>query len=312
MREARISIVNTRRAACADEDNEAVLARARERIGFVSLDRPDLILMAETFGNPINEHNVESVGQVAQSVPGPISEELAALARKCQTYIAFGLHRRDGGRIFNSLVLLDRDGRHVWTYDKVTPVVFEMEDCGITPGEKPTSFPCDFGRIGGAVCFDINFLELAEIYSRQETELILFPSVFPAGRLLDIWSVRYGFAIAASTWYDNNRIIECAGATVGRTSDLLSYTTAVLNLDRRVVHMDGNLDKLDRMRTKYAGDVLIEDLRDEATCVVTSLKKGLGIAELIREFDVETLPTYLDRSRRVREEHGDLALPKWH
>ncbi|MDD3926738.1 MAG: hypothetical protein PHT33_08790 [bacterium] len=187
----------------------------------------------------------------------------------------------------------------------------EILDGGISPGSRPCSFACDFGRVGAAICFDINYAELGELYWRQNTELLLFCSAFPAGRLLDHWAVRYGFAVAGSTWYPKNRILDCTGAVVGRTSDILPYTTAVLNLNRRVVHMDGNLDKIDRMRTKYSGDILVEDMRDEATCVITSFKPGLEVADLIREFGVELLPDYFDRCRLVRQELGGMSLPQW-
>ncbi len=198
----------------------------------------------------------------------------------------------------------------MWTYDKVTPVITEMGRAGISPGKKPRVFQCDFGKIGAVICFDINFLELAEIYFREEAELILFPSAFPGGRLLDIWAIRWGFNIAASTWYDYNRIIDCTGRTVAQTSDILPYTTCILNLNRRVVHMDFNLEKLRKMLDKYKGDVLIEDMRPEALCVITSLKKGLEVSGLIREFGIITLPDYFNRSRRVRHSHGGMPAPR--
>jgi len=305
MRESRISIVNTRTRPHEHADPAEIMSRARERIEKVSRDRPDLILMSETFANgPGND--TESAAKAAQTVPGPISEELSALARKHSTYIAFGLLRKDGKKLYNSLVLLDREGSHVWTYDKLTPVPTEMEQNGISPGKSPTAFDCGFARIGAAICFDINFLELAELYFRQEIELLLFASAFPAGRLLNHWAVRYGFAVAGSTWYDRNRIIDCTGATVARTSGIIPYATAVMNLNRRVVPMDGNLDKLDRLRSRYAGDVIVEDMRDEAVVVITSLKVGLEVSTLIRQFEIETLPAYFDRSRRARAKHGGL------
>lgn len=306
MRPARISIVNTHKGAL-EEANDPYLARAVERIHKVGRDRPDLILLSELFANCAYKTTRAAALKVAQTLPGPISEELAALARRYRTYLAFGLLRRVGGRLFNSLVLLDRRGKVVWIYDKIAPIVTEMTRWGVSPGRKPRTFACDFGRIGGAICFDINFLELAEIYFRQETELVLFSSAFPGGRLLDVWAVRYGFAVAGSTWYERNRILDCTGAVLAQTSDLLPHTTSVLNLNRRVVHMDGNLEKLERMRDRYAGDLLIEDLRDEATCVISSLKKGLEVADLIRKFGVETLPAYLDRCRRTRQRYGGLA-----
>jgi len=311
MREARITIVNSKRAG-AQEDNSAILARAVERIELASRDRPDLILLSELFANHPAGKTRAAALEAAQTAPGPISEELAALARRHRAYIAFGLLRRAGDDLYNSLVLLDRQGRLAGTYDKVTPVDSEMLAWGVIPGAAPQPWQLDFGRVGGCICFDINYNELGEYYHRQQIELLLFSSAFPAGRLLDGWAVRFGFAVAGSTFYDANRILDCTGATVGRTSDLLPYATAALNLNRRVVHMDYNLDKLDLMRTRYAGDVLVEDLRDEATCVITSLKKGLEVEDLIREFEVTTLPEYFDRSRRVRAEHGGWPLPRWH
>ena len=311
MRLARISIVNTHQLGASEEDSVR-LARAVERIRAVGRDRPDLVLLPALFANSPKENAPEAAAQAAQEVPGPISEELALLARRLRAYIAFGLLRRAGERLYNSLVLLDRRGELAWTYDKVTPVDVEMTAWGETPGALPQAYDCDFGRIGAAICFDINFTELAEHYAHQDVELLLFASAFPAGRLLDAWAVRYGFAIAGCTYYQNNRILDCTGATVARTSDLLPYATAVLNLNRRVVHMDKNLEKLERMRSQYAGEVLIEDLRDEALCVITSLKAGLEVTELMKEFEVIPLTAYFDHSRRVRAEHGGLAMPKWY
>jgi predicted amidohydrolase len=305
MRETRVSIVNTLIHGGQFAGN---LRRARElgieRIEYVGRDRPDIILFSEIFANC--EGDGISVQDAAEPVPGPITEEFAPLARKYQTYIALGMYRRDEEqRIFNSLVLLDRNGEVVWIYDKVYLTVGGFESC--TPGVIPQSYMCDFGRVAGAICFDINFLELADLYSRQGVELVLFSSAFPAGRLMDMWAVRYGFNIAGSTWYDRNRIIDCTGATVARTSDIIPYTTAVLNLNRCVLHMDGNLGKLDEIRTKYAGDVLIEDMRDEALCVLTSLKKGLEVHDLIRDYGVEKLYDYLNRAREMRSSSGGLG-----
>jgi predicted amidohydrolase len=310
MRQARLAIVTARLVTDPSPSPAEVLKRARDGMARVAPDRPDLVLLAELFANPPAATTVEAVRAAAQTVPGPISEELGALARAHNTYVAFGLLRRDGDRCFNSLVVLDRGGKPVWFYDKTTPMVEEMRDGGISPGAPPRVFAADFGRIGAAICFDINFLELAECYARQATELICFCSAFPGGRLLDVWALRYGFNILGCTWYPQNRVIDCTGATVGRTSDILRATTTVLNLNRRVVHMDGNLGKIERMRAAYAGDVLVEDLRQEAVCVITSLKPGLEVADLIREFEVEPLHAYFDRARRVRAANGGMAVPR--
>jgi len=307
MREVRVSTVNSRKAYNAQESMESVLERTCRNIRLAGRSCPDLVLLSEIFANYPAGNTKQAYLEAAQTLDGTVCSQMSELAVELKAYMAFGLLRKDGDRVFNSLILLDRSGQHVWTYDKTTPVVTETEDSGIIPG-SPAVFDCDFGRIGGAICFDINYNEIAEIYMRKDVELVLFSSAFPAGRLLDSWSLRYGFAIAGSTWYDNNRIIDCTGTTVAHTSDILPYTTAVMNLNRRVVHMDFNLDKFEKMINKYGADVLVEDRRDEAVVVITSLKKGLEVADLIKEFDIELLHTYLDRSRRVRAENGGLGL----
>ncbi|MFH0795958.1 MAG: carbon-nitrogen hydrolase family protein [Candidatus Omnitrophota bacterium] len=306
MREVRISIINTRRGVIV-QDDATVISRVKERIARAGRDKADLILLPEVFGNSLVEKwTTAELARISQTVPGPIFEELAPLARKYRTYIAFGLFRRSGKTLYNSLLLLNRQGKHVWTFDKITPTLYEM-NAGVKPGREFNSYLCDFGRIGGAICFDINFLELAEIYLKQATELILFSSVFPGGRLLDVWAVRYGFNVAASTWYDYNRIIDCAGRTVGQTSDFLPTATYTLNLNRRLVHMDKNLERIEAMQKKYPGDVLLEDLRLEAFCIITSLRKGLEVSELIREFKIITLYQYFERSRKVRAKMGGMS-----
>ena len=306
MRTARISIVNSRKAVEID-DNERILEKAEDSIRIIGRDRPDLIVLSEHFATTPQQDTPEAVLKVAQSVPGPQTERLASLAKKYESYIAFGMLRREDEEAYNSLILIDRKGRPVWIYDKVFPTIGELKQKRIRPGGDPKAFDCDFGRIGAAICFDINFLELADFYQRAGVELILFSSAFPGGRLLDMWAVRFGFNIAASTRYEFNRIIDLTGNTLNQTSDINPQVTAAVNLNRRMVHMDFNLDKIESMIQHYPGDVLIEDLRPEATCVITSIKAGLEVEELLREFEIEKLPDYFDRSRKIRLKHTDQA-----
>ena len=76
--------------------------------------------------------------------------------------------------------------------------------------------------------------------------------------------------------------------------------------------MDRNLPKLDMMRTRYSGDVIIEDMRDEAFVAITSLKEGLEVTDLIEVFGVTTRYDCFQHSRRLREEKGGLAVPVWY
>ena len=110
MREARISVVVSKRAG-VQEENDVILARAVERIERVARDRPDLILLSELFANHPAARRAPLRWRWPKRCPAPSREELAVLAKRYGTYIAFGLLRRTGEDLHNSLVLLDREGR---------------------------------------------------------------------------------------------------------------------------------------------------------------------------------------------------------
>ncbi len=305
MRSARIATVNTR-IARASQSNEEVLALAEERIHAVSRDTPDLVLLSEIFANRADGNDREAVRQAAEPVPGPLTERLGSLAARYRTYIALGMYRLNGEKVRNSLVLLDRSGTPVWHFDKVTPTIGEVENSGVVPGRAPEPYDCDFGRIGGCICFDVHFLELAEHYLRQRVELILFASAFPGGKWIDTWATMYGFTVACSTYYRVNRILDPAGAILNQTSDYFPGVTAHVNLNRRKIHIGYNMPAIEKLKTDCGGSILIEDCREEAMVVISSLEPGLEIDPLLDEYGIERLDAYFDRSRTARESGGGL------
>jgi hypothetical protein len=71
MREARVSIVNTRTTGV--QDPEKIMAAARERIDIVGQDHPDIILMTEVFAKVEKERTQELMLDVCETVPGPLT-----------------------------------------------------------------------------------------------------------------------------------------------------------------------------------------------------------------------------------------------
>jgi hypothetical protein len=57
--------------------------------------------------------------QTAEPIPGPSSQRLAQAARKNRLWLVAGLYERDGAAIYNSAVLLDREGRLAGKYRKI-------------------------------------------------------------------------------------------------------------------------------------------------------------------------------------------------
>jgi len=94
---------------------------------------------------------------VAQTVPGPATEELGAAARKNNAWVMAGLPERDGDRIYNTLAVLDPNGDLAARYRKVH--LWLTENDTFDRGSKLCILETEFGSIGTAICYDIMFPE---------------------------------------------------------------------------------------------------------------------------------------------------------
>jgi predicted amidohydrolase len=116
----------------------------------------------------------KSYSDVSEAVPGPSTEFLGSLASQYNIYIVAGLLEQDGPVIYNTAVLIDREGKLAGKYRKVSLPREEIEG-GITPGNSYPVFDTDFGRIGMMICWDLQFPEVARQLTIQGAEVIFMP-----------------------------------------------------------------------------------------------------------------------------------------
>ena len=111
---------------------------------------------------------------VAEPVPGPTTNMLGELARKRRSYVAAGILEREGPAVYNTAVLIGRDGNVAGKYRKVYIPRTEMEH-GITPGSDYPVFETDFGVVGLMICWDVAFADPARALASRGAEVILMP-----------------------------------------------------------------------------------------------------------------------------------------
>jgi predicted amidohydrolase len=131
--------------------------------------------------------------ELAESIPGPTTERLCAIARTYGMYIVGSLYEAASGGIYNTAPLIGRDGSILAAYRKShlfdpgvrpdLPVYRESDK--VTPGDGLCVVDTDFGRMGIAICSDIRFPEIFLNHALQGAELVVLPSAFPAR--LDHW-----------------------------------------------------------------------------------------------------------------------------
>ncbi len=115
----------------------------------------------------------DKVAAAAEPIPGPISQQLSALAQQHQLAIAAGIAEKDEqtGLLHNTMLLVDDHGREVLRYRKVH--LWDTEKSWATPG---TGFPVaklNETQIGQIICYDTRFPEAVRSLARNGAQLVL-------------------------------------------------------------------------------------------------------------------------------------------
>jgi predicted amidohydrolase len=112
--------------------------------------------------------------EVAEPVPGPTTTAVGKLAAQYKMHIVVGLYERLGAAIYNSGVLIGRDGKVIGTYHKTHLPEIEGE-WGLTPGSTYPVFETDIGKIGIEICYDNFFPEVARALAVNGAQIIVNP-----------------------------------------------------------------------------------------------------------------------------------------
>lgn len=242
-------------------------------------------------------------GQNASSeepLHGPTVRTMAALAAKHKTYIAVPIDRRDGGKRLNTVVMLDRSGDVVCTYDKIFPYWSEYAvHPPVSPGDAAEVYQADFGRVGFATCFDANFPEVWRRLSEQGAELVLWPSAYSAGRSLQAHAINHHYCIVTSSWTPDCIAYDITGERIlYESAKNVNVSRSTLDLDRCIFHENFNLDKRDKLLSEHSQDVEQESwMKLEQWFVLKAKRPGVSARALAREYGLEELRHYLERSR---------------
>jgi len=254
----------------------------------------DLIALPETWRGQNDEGSQETLG-------GPTVTTIATLARKHRTYIVCPIDRQEGNRRFNSAVLLDRTGQVACVYNKVFPYWSEYDvRPPVEPGQEVPVHRADFGHVGFATCFDVNFPEVWQRLSDQGAELVIWPSAYSAGASLQAHALNLHFYIVTSTQTPDCLVYDITGERLlySRGTDV-NVSRITLDLDRGIYHEDFNIPKRDKLLKERGEDVFQENyMQLEQWFVLRAKRPGVSAREVAREYGLEELRDYIARSRR--------------
>jgi beta-ureidopropionase len=253
--------------------------------------RPDIVCLPETFTRGAPE-----------PVPGPTTDRLAQWARKHSCYVICPIATQVGERVFNSAVLLDREGAIAGRYDKIRPTEGELQR-NVCPGTpEPPIFETDFGPIGVQICFDVNWHDQWRRLKDKGAKIIFFPSAYPAARQLKSHAWLNQCFVVSATQSRAASIYDITGDVLETTGKYRRWAAAVLPLGRRLFEIDYHVGKMRRIQQKYGDKVRVEWYHDDDLVTLASLDPQLTVDDLIEEFDLTPHTEYIQRAQQAQDE----------
>ncbi len=277
----------------------------REMTARVARYRPDFICYPEGCASL-----AAGTAQGMDSAPErePFLAAMGQLAREFDTALVVPFLERQGDRVYNAVPIVNRRGEPVLVYHKHYPTIGELE-AGITPGEDVPVAECDGIRVGAAVCFDLNFDDLAARLEHERARLVFWPSMYWGGQLLEHWALRYGFAMVA-VYALESTIVDLGGQVLARQGQdtyrvrqglLPPWALADVVINRELYHLDENMAQFPALRARYGPEIVLDVREPEGYFLLTSCRRDRPVEQIAAEFGLETLRDYLARSVQRRE-----------
>ena len=165
-----------------------------------------------------------------------------------------GLYEREGAAVYNTAVLIDRDGALAGKYRKVYLPREEVEG-GLTAGAAYPVFATDFGTVGLMICWDTQFADPARALALAGAELLLVPIAGGNETLVRARAIENRVFLASSGYDYPTEVIDPDGRRLA--SAVTDGTVALATIDLAARYADPWLgDMRGRFRRELRSDVV--------------------------------------------------------
>jgi predicted amidohydrolase len=174
-----------------DSDREGNFRRIEYALDQAEAQHADIVIFPES--SILGWENPDA-HKMAEPIPGKDSNRIGTLAQKHHLMIAIGLDEKDGDRLYDSAILVDKTGKLLWKHRKINVLPELMtppysqgrpEDIGVVDTE--------FGRIAVLICADTFTDAYLERLKALKPDLMLVP---------------YGWAAPNDQWPQHSKLLE--------------------------------------------------------------------------------------------------------
>jgi predicted amidohydrolase len=278
-----------------------VLARMAEVVPF----EPDIVCLPEAFPFVNLSAGRPPLADSSEEPIGRFSRPFAEFAAKHKCHVVCPIYTVENGRYYNAAVFIDRNGQYIGQYRKMHPTTGEMEK-GILPGSpQPPVFKTDIGVLGAQICFDIEWYDGWRKLREAGAELVFWPSAFAGGSMVNTHAWQNKYCVVSSTRKGTTRICDIDGQTVACTGQYANWVCAPVNLEKAFLHSWPFCNRFREIEAKYGRKVRIRTFHEEEWTIIESLDADVRIAEILKEFDLQTHEEHIRQADRVQRQWLD-------
>jgi len=253
-------------------DLSANVDRAEELVRQAAGAGANIVLLQELFETPYfcKDEDPAYFDLARPAQDNPVLDRMSALATELGVVLPVSFFERAGNAFFNSLCVIDADGRQLGVYRKshIPDGPGYEEKFYFSPGDTGFRvFPTRFGSLGIAICWDQWFPETARALALLGAEVLFYPTAIgseppdPEWDTRDHWQrVMQGHAGAnVMPLVSSNRI----GTEIGKSCELTFYGSSFIadptgakvaeagRTDMTVITASFDLDEVRRLRRSW-------------------------------------------------------------
>jgi len=256
-----------------DRDKEVNIQKASRLIRQAAEGGAKFICLPELFNTIYFCYEQERENfQLAEPIPGPTTEKMAALAREVGSVLICPLFEKAmKGEYYNSAVVLGPNGEILGKYRKNhIPLLSRLDPKERTGNEKfyfrPgnlgfPAFPTPFGvTIGILICYDRHFPEAARILALKGADLLFVPTATPSGFTRYVWEIELKAHATDNIYYVCG--VNKVGRDEGGSEKIWFGTSLIINpqgeilaqgsdQNEEVVIADIDLALIEKIRTSW-------------------------------------------------------------
>jgi aliphatic nitrilase len=215
-------------------------------------------------------------------VPGPVTEAVAAAAKRHGVAIVLGVNERDHGSLYNAQLVFDADGSLLLKRRKITPTFHERMIWGQGDGSGLKVVDTKFGRVGALACWE-HYNPLAR-YALMAQHEEIHASQFPGSLVGPIFADQIEVTI-------RHHALESGCFVVNATGWLTEEQIARISPD-------------EKLRRAISGGCMTAIISPEGAHIVPPLTQGEGI--LVADLDM----ALITKRKRMMDSVGHYARPE--